>query len=314
MQLAKHQHRRDRGDSYRPDAGGDHRPAATGGKPAEERHLYPFIRDLVDVDRIRDVFYTALAAVREKELGQGARLIVDALADAYRSRRRQGLEPSRDIDAVSVNVALIDQDVARVDPDPQLDTVLLLLIRLSRGKPALDIERTTYRVDRARELDQQSVAHAAHETSVIFVDCRLDQFTRMASKARMRLVLAAAHHAAVIDDIGQHNGHQSPTLRRPARLPSELVRELTNSTAIEGPQSIVITIRAPAEAQKLQQWCTAKACLGGSSIPGPHICDTKSLIQNRAWTGYRGLIHIEAVRRRAGYLVPLWQRVGAIVL
>jgi hypothetical protein len=58
-----------------------------------------------------------------------------------------------------------------------------------------------------------------------------------------------------------------------------LVRELTNSTAIEGPQSIVITIRAPAEAQKLQQLCTAKACLGVSSIPGYHICDTKSLLQ-----------------------------------
>ena len=172
---------------------------------------YPFIPDLVDVDRVRDVLDAALPAVREKKLGQGARLVVDALADADRSGRSQRLEPGRDIDDVSVNVALIDQDVARVDPDPHLHAVLLAC--LTRGKSALDVERTAYRVDRGRKLDQQSVAHAARETSVIFADGRPDQFTHMPRKARMRLVLVAAHHAAVADDIGQHDGHHSPAMR-----------------------------------------------------------------------------------------------------
>ena len=43
-------------------------PLLAGNKPGEERHAYPLIRDLVDVDRIRDVFYTALPAVCKKEL------------------------------------------------------------------------------------------------------------------------------------------------------------------------------------------------------------------------------------------------------
>ena len=118
----------------------------------------------------------ARAVVREKQMGLGVRLIVDALADTYRSRRSQGFKPSRDIDAVSVDVLLTDQHVARVDPDPQLHAVRL--IRLTRSKSALDIERAMYRVDRTPKLDQQPVAHAAHETPVIFVNCWVNQFTR----------------------------------------------------------------------------------------------------------------------------------------
>ena len=145
-------------------------------KPREARHPDRFVGDLVHVDRVRDVFYTVRPAVREKKLGLSARLVVDALADTYRSRQSQGFKPSRDIDAVSVNVALIDEDVARVDPDPQLHAVRL--IRLTRSKSALDIERATYRIDRAHKLDQQSVAHAAHETPAIFANCWVNQFTR----------------------------------------------------------------------------------------------------------------------------------------
>src|SRR5665811_209817 len=142
-------------------------------KPSEERHSYSFIRDLVDVDWGTGCFLHGASRGRRKKLGLSARLVVDALADAYRSRRCQGLKPSRDIDAISVNVALIDEDIARVDPDPQLHGVRL--IRLTRSKSALDIERATYRIDRAHKLGQQSVAHAAHETSAIFVNCWINQ-------------------------------------------------------------------------------------------------------------------------------------------
>ena len=161
-------------------------------------------------------FYTAGPAVREEKVGLSAHLVVDALADAYRSRQRQGLKPSRDIDVISVNVALIDKDVARVDSDPQLHSIQL--IRLTRSKSALDIQGATYRIDRAHKLDQQSVAHAAHETPAIFFYRRVNQFTRMARKARMRLVLTTAHHTAVADDIGEHHCHQSPRVPRGNRL------------------------------------------------------------------------------------------------
>ena len=74
---------------------------------------------------VGDVLDAALAAVGEKELRQGVDLIVHAPADADRARRRQRLEPGRDIDTVAVDVAVIDQHVAIVDADPELDTVLV---------------------------------------------------------------------------------------------------------------------------------------------------------------------------------------------
>jgi hypothetical protein len=104
MRLAKYQHRGDRGDCYRPKAGPCRQSAPLRDKPCK------------GVTRIRSLatsytwtaygmfFYTAGPAVREEKVGLSAHLVVDALADAYRSRQRQGLKPSRDIDVISVNV------------------------------------------------------------------------------------------------------------------------------------------------------------------------------------------------------------------
>src|SRR5258708_32044552 len=203
MGLKKYQHCGDRGACYRPNAGGCRQSAPMRDKPRKERHPNPLVGDLVHVDWVRDVFYAVGPAVREEKVGLSARLVVDAPADAYRSRRSQGLKPSRDIDAVSVNVALIDEDVARIDSDPQLHSIRL--IRLTRSKSALDIEGATYRIHPAHKPDQQSVAHPAHQTPAILFNRRVNQFTPMARNARMRLVLTTAHHAAVVDDIGKHH-------------------------------------------------------------------------------------------------------------
>src|SRR5260370_41979108 len=100
-------------------------------KPREERHPNPFVSDLVHMDRVRNVFYSPRPAVREEKLGLSARLVVDALADTDRSWRSQGFKPSRDIDAICVHVALIDDDVARVDSDPQRHGARLLLLTRS---------------------------------------------------------------------------------------------------------------------------------------------------------------------------------------
>src|ERR1700726_3096375 len=120
MRLKKYQYRGDRGGCQGPNADGCRQSAPMRDKPRKERHPNPFVGDLVHVDRVRNVLYAVSPAVREEKVGLSARLVVDALADAYRSRRSQGLKPSRDIDAVSVNVALIDEDVPRVDSDPYL--------------------------------------------------------------------------------------------------------------------------------------------------------------------------------------------------
>ena len=79
-------------------------------KPVDKRKPNWFIGDLVNVDRIRNVFYPLLAMVREKELRLSASLVVDTLADAYGSRRSQSLKPSRDIDAIPIDIALIDKN------------------------------------------------------------------------------------------------------------------------------------------------------------------------------------------------------------
>src|SRR3954451_1346671 len=114
-------------------------------KPSAESHSNPFVGHFVYMDRVRNVFYALRSTVCEENLWFTASLVVNALAYTHRSRRCQGLKPSRDIDAVSVDVSLIDEDVARIDPDAQPHGVWL--IHLARRKSSLNIKRATYRID-----------------------------------------------------------------------------------------------------------------------------------------------------------------------
>jgi hypothetical protein len=54
-----------------------------------------------------------------------AHLVAHRAADADPARLGQAFEPRRDIDAVAVNVVLVDDDVADIDADAELDPTLL---------------------------------------------------------------------------------------------------------------------------------------------------------------------------------------------
>src|SRR5271166_4905040 len=75
-------------------------------------------------DRPRDIFERLLAHVCEGEVEAARRILPHAGRDADPAGLGQAFEPCRDIDAVAEDVAVLNDDVADIDADAELDAAL----------------------------------------------------------------------------------------------------------------------------------------------------------------------------------------------
>ena len=89
-------------------------------------------------------------------------------------------EPRRDIDPVAEDVAVLDDDVALVDADAELDAPLGRDVGVALGHLALHLGGAAHRVDHAGELDQQAVAGRLDDAAAVLGDLR-DRSARAAS-------------------------------------------------------------------------------------------------------------------------------------
>ena len=78
----------------------------------------------VSANRLGDVL-DAMAAERTViEIELVPDLVVDGLRNADRAGLGERLEPGGDVDAVAKDVVAVDDHIAEIDPDPQLETAL----------------------------------------------------------------------------------------------------------------------------------------------------------------------------------------------
>src|SRR5215470_14848608 len=87
--------------------------------------------------------------------------------DADPARLGQPLEAGGDIDAVAKDVAVLDDDVAHVDPDTKLDAVVGSCAGVALGHLALHFDRAAQRVDDAAELDQQPITGGFDQAAAV---------------------------------------------------------------------------------------------------------------------------------------------------
>jgi hypothetical protein len=84
-------------------------------------------RNAVDAHRPCDVLDLPYTQILKAEIELVADLAAHDPGDADAARLGQGFETSRDIDAVPVGVVLVDDDVAEIDADAELDAGTLSL-------------------------------------------------------------------------------------------------------------------------------------------------------------------------------------------
>jgi len=160
-----------------------------------------------------------LAGVDEADAEVVADLPAHRAGDGDAARRRNRLETRRDVDAVACDVVLVDEDVAEVDADAVIDAPAPGQPAVALGHGALDLDRRLQRRQRARELDQEAVAHRAHDAAAMAAHGGVGDLGAGLEQARVRAGLVALHQPAVAGDVGDHHGGKPARRRRAHPLP-----------------------------------------------------------------------------------------------
>src|SRR5215472_5452381 len=86
------------------------------------------------------------------------------------TRRGEGFESGRDIDAVAENVVGLDDDVAEIDPDPEPDAALVRNPGLAIDHRPLQLGGAAHRIDDAREFRQHPVTGRLDDAAGMLAD------------------------------------------------------------------------------------------------------------------------------------------------
>ncbi len=152
------------------------------------------------MDRLGDVLERLLAEIGDREIEFSARLRQHRVRDADAAGLGHRFEPRGDVDPVAMNVVAVDDDVAEIDPEAELDAGLGAL-----GHRRLPLGRATHRIDDAGELDEQSVAGGLDDAAVMRGDGRVDQFAAQCLQPRQRALLVRPHQPRIAGDIARED-------------------------------------------------------------------------------------------------------------
>ena len=162
--------------------------------------------DAEDGDRLGDVLDLLLAHRLEAE----GELLLDLLRHLARHADAAGLgqllEPGGDVDALAVAVLALDDHLAQIDADPDLDALIVGTCGIALGEAALQRHRAFDRIDDRAELGEHAVAHELEDAPVMAGDLGLEQLLAPGLQPLMRPRLVALHERRVADDVGGENG------------------------------------------------------------------------------------------------------------
>jgi hypothetical protein len=135
---------------------------------------------------------------------------VDVVGKADRTGASQRLQASGDIDSVTVDVALTDNNVTDVDADAQFDPAIFRSVGVALSHGALDFRTAPNCINHARKFDQSTVTRSFDDAAAMLSNLRIDKFVSMCLKRRESAFLVNTHQAAVSGNIGREDGSQPP--------------------------------------------------------------------------------------------------------
>ena len=105
-----------------------------------------------------------------------------------------------------MTVFALDDHVAEIDPDANVDAPLYRDAIVAFGHPALEDDRTLDCICNAAELRQQSVAHQLEDAPAVLVNLGLEQLSAVHPELSERIRLILLHQPGVAHDIRGKDG------------------------------------------------------------------------------------------------------------
>ena len=137
-----------------------------------------------------------------------ADLLVDVRGDADAAGLGQPLEPRRHIHAVAVDVASLDDHLADVDPEAEIDALSGGGAGIALCHAALYLERAADRIHYARELGEKAVARGLDDAPAMLADLGFDELPKMALEPGVGALLVRSHQPGVARHVGGQHGRK----------------------------------------------------------------------------------------------------------
>ena len=163
-----------------------------------------------------------LTHVFEGKVELVANLVANNPADTDPARLSQCLETRRDVYPVSVNVPLIDDDVAKVDPHAELDATFDWHARVALDHLALHVNCAAYRVDYAGKFDEQAIPCGFDNPAAVLFNLRVCKLAPKELQRGERSFLIRPHQPRIAGDVGRQDRREpslDPFLRHRTRPP-----------------------------------------------------------------------------------------------
>jgi hypothetical protein len=167
--------------------------------PADRRRLAGATHRPAPAGRCSDAL---LAQILESVVQLVADLLAHCPRDAEAAGVRLGFQAGRYIDAITEYVAVLDDDVAEIDPDPEPDPAVLREVGFAIDQRPLQLGGAADRVDDAREFHQQPVPGRLDDAAGMLADLRVDELAAMRLQPFVRPFLIRAHQTRVACHIG----------------------------------------------------------------------------------------------------------------
>jgi hypothetical protein len=149
-----------------------------------------------------DVFDLLLAEIFEDKGQPVAHLIMSRVGDEHPAGIGEGLDPRGDVDAVAIEIVALDDDVAEIDADAQLDAVVSPDARVPFGHRLLHLDRTAHRINDTGKFDQHAVTGGLDDAAMVLGDLRIEKLAAQRFEAFERAFLVHPHQPRIPRHIG----------------------------------------------------------------------------------------------------------------
>jgi len=148
--------------------------------------------------------------ILEHHIDFAANLSVGVIGDANAARLGDALQPCCDVDAVSKDVVFVDDYIADVDSDPELDPGFRRSAGILSDHLPLDFDSAARGIDGTPEFNENAIAGTLHDAAPVRRDCRLDKRLSKGLELRNGALLIKANQPTIAGDVcGEHGGQCS---------------------------------------------------------------------------------------------------------
>jgi len=164
--------------------------------------------DLEEADRRGNVLQPPFADFLEADSDFAAHLVAHLGGNTYAARLCVLLQACCQVDAISIEVLSLDDDIAEIDADAHGRASVERCFGSRFRQSLLERHRALDGIDRAGELDQHAVAHDLEDAAAVTCDERLQCLALRPDGGNCaRLVLL--HQPGVTNHVGGQDGSQS---------------------------------------------------------------------------------------------------------